>query len=54
MTTALILSSDEERAWQIREALAAADVEIGQVFARSEEHTSELRHGEQSRMPSSA
>lgn len=35
MTTALILSSDEERAWQIREALTAADVEIGQVFATS-------------------
>lgn len=35
MTNALILSSDEERAWQIREALAAADVEIGQVFATS-------------------
>lgn len=35
MTTALILSSDEPRAWQIREALTAADVEIGQVFATS-------------------
>lgn len=35
MTTALILSSDEDRAWQIREALAAAEVEIGQVFATS-------------------
>lgn len=35
MTTALILSSDEQRAWQIREALTAADVEIGQVFATS-------------------
>lgn len=35
MTTALILSSDEERGWQIREALTAADVEIGQVFATS-------------------
>lgn len=35
MTTALIVSADEQRAWQIREALSAADVEIGQVFATS-------------------
>ena len=35
MTTALIVSADEQRAWQIREALSAADVEIGQIFATS-------------------